>query len=139
VLKGQAPVPLTVHAQSSSSLDAAGEVRLRPDVLIRRPGGVALVADCKYKRITAGEHRHQDVYQLLAYCTSLNVSQGLLIYPEHLAPVNTEIVVLNTNVSIREISIDLGGDLPALRAACDALAGLVFANAHDGRLGTAPV
>lgn len=133
VLKTQVPAPFTVHAQSSSSLDLADEVRLRPDLLIRRGQHTVVVGDCKYKRIQAGEHRHQDLYQLLAYCTALDVRQGLLIYPQHLAPVDTSMVVRNSDVSIFEVTIDLSGDVNGLSASCEALleAVLDLARADD--------
>lgn len=121
VLKAQVPAPFTVHAQASTSLDLAGEVCLRPDLLIRHGHDTVLVGDCKYKRIETGEHRHHDLYQLLAYCTALDVSQGLLIYPQHLAPVATGIAVRNSGVSMFEVVIDLSGDLTTLSASCKAL------------------
>lgn len=122
VLRDHAPTALSVHAQSSVALDTAGAVPMRPDVVIRRAGSNVLVADCKYKRLASGEHRHHDLYQLLAYCTALDVSRGVLIYPQHVAPIDQQLAVHNTGVTLSEVAIDLGGDPDALGAACGALA-----------------
>jgi len=38
------------------------------------------VADAKYKELEPGKWPHADLYQLLAYCVSLGLPAGLLIY-----------------------------------------------------------
>ncbi len=127
VLKTQIPASLTVHAQASTSLDLAGALRLRPDVLIRCGHQTVVVGDCKYKRLDAGEHRHHDLYQLLAYCTALDVHHGVLIYPLHLAPMGTDIAFRQTDVSMSEVAINLSRDPEALRNACARLTAEVAA------------
>lgn len=120
-LQDRVPVPFRVDAQVPLTLDVAGSVPMRPDMLIRRAERPVLVADCKYKRLGAGEHQHHDLYQLLAYCTALGLDRGLLIYPQHLTPIRRSITVRNADVVMAAVVIDLGGDADMLRAACDSL------------------
>lgn len=64
-------------------LDDDGEVKLRPD-LVWYPGarGTApeIVVDAKYKAEKPSGFPNADVYQLLAYCTSLGLATGHLVY-----------------------------------------------------------
>lgn len=62
-------------------LDIAGHMPTEPDLLFTdRLGANALVADSKYKLTSDGRGRNADYYQLLAYCTSLGLRRGVLIY-----------------------------------------------------------
>lgn len=62
-------------------LDVAHHVPTEPDLLFTdQSGWNVLVADSKYKLISDGRGRNADYYQLLAYCTSLGLSRGVLIY-----------------------------------------------------------
>lgn len=64
-------------------LDSSEQIRLRPDLVwypsrgSRLPG---LVVDAKYKAARIDGFPNADVYQMLAYCTSLGLSEGHLIY-----------------------------------------------------------
>ena len=77
------------------SLDEAGAVALRPDLVWypivaprsrfgRHAGADAdppgIVVDAKYKAEKRNSFPNADVYQLLAYCTSLGLSRGHLVY-----------------------------------------------------------
>lgn len=85
-----------------------------------------LLADGKYKRLEPDQFRHHDVYQLLAYCTAIDVARGLLIYPAHEVSVRAEVHIRNTSVSVQQTMVDLGGSGEQLRQARDKLAGEVF-------------
>ena len=62
-------------------LDVAQHVPTEPDLLFTGQSGTnVLVADSKYKLISDGRGRNADYYQLLAYCTSLGLPRGVLIY-----------------------------------------------------------
>jgi len=72
---------LDVVRQRVVPLGARGEVRSEPDLIFVEPSGRdLLVADIKYKLTTDGRGRSPDYYQLLAYCTSLGLARGILIY-----------------------------------------------------------
>jgi len=88
-LKQRLGLPFRLDDQVQVKLDRENTVRIRPDLVISRDGTRVLVADCKYKRLHTGEHRHHDLYQLLAYCTAFELREGLLIYPRHLADLST--------------------------------------------------
>lgn len=72
-----------VRGQATTTLDEEGQVRMRPDLLIRRRGVDVYVADAKYKLTADGLGRESDYYQLLAYCTALGLPEGMLIYCQH--------------------------------------------------------
>ena len=63
------------------TLDEEGKVHLKPD-LVWSDGGArhVFVGDAKYKNIDDKGIRTDDLYQLLAYTTALNLPGGLLIY-----------------------------------------------------------
>ena len=94
---------LEVEGQARSSLDTAGDVTIKPDLLFKRDGVSVGVADIKYKLRDTDEiaktsessdiHEpsgnytgsgvwaaHADYYQLLAYTTALGHPTGTLIY-----------------------------------------------------------
>lgn len=119
------PPPLRLSAQHATPLDVGQSVAMRPDIVLQRNGAVVLAGDCKYKALGAGEHRHHDLYQLLAYTTALDVPNGVLIYPRHLVDIATAITVRNTGHRLRETTIDLGGPPTHVRAELDALAARV--------------
>ena len=80
---------LDVKAQSRPHLDVEKRVEIRPDLTFLHHSETIGVADLKYK-LTDGESsaadtggplaRHGDYYQLLAYTTALNLTEGTLIY-----------------------------------------------------------
>jgi 5-methylcytosine-specific restriction enzyme subunit McrC len=102
---------------------------MKPDILIRRAGVTILAADCKYKRLESDEFKNHDVYQLLAYCTATDTRRGLLVYPLHLQSAEDKLQILNTDVLIRQISLDLGKELGEFVQSCDSFAKEIFASA----------
>src|SRR3954466_10738035 len=56
---------------------------MKPDLVISRRGEDGAVADVKYKRLDIEDMPHADLYQLLAYCTSMGLPRGILIYATH--------------------------------------------------------
>ncbi len=57
------------------------DLTIRPDVLLLRDGSPLLVVDAKWKRLARGQPETADLYQMLAYCTALDIQQAALIYP----------------------------------------------------------
>ena len=121
-LKDRLGAPFRLDDQVHIKLDRENRVQMRPDVVVSRDGTRVLVADCKYKRLHTGEHRHHDLYQLLAYCTAIELREGLLIYPRHLADLSTQISVRGVDVRLREYSVDLGGSTGEVMMELDQLA-----------------
>lgn len=66
-----------------------GRFRTRPDLIVRRSGGVALIVDTKWKRIAPRIDdpkqgvSQADVYQLMAYGRLYGCPQVVLLYPHH--------------------------------------------------------
>lgn len=69
-----------VAAQYPHSLDEAGRVRLRPDIVWKRGSSVLAVVDAKYKAEQPAGYPNADLYQLLAYATVLGLRSGHLVY-----------------------------------------------------------
>jgi 5-methylcytosine-specific restriction enzyme subunit McrC len=126
VLLEHQPSNLKLLPQMSMPLDREGKVTLRPDLVVQRADDVILVADCKYKRTSPDEFQNHDIYQALAYCEAAGIPESLLIYPLHLLSSRDEIRVLRVDITVRRITIDLGGSLNELREACNTLASDAF-------------
>lgn len=70
----------TAHRQYPCSLDEAGTVKMKPDLVWRAGGVAAAVVDAKYKQEKPEGYPNADLYQMLAYCTALGLRRGHLIY-----------------------------------------------------------
>ncbi|MDP9237369.1 MAG: McrC family protein [Chloroflexota bacterium] len=117
---------MNVLAQESLHLTEGGRVVIQPDLLVRSHGDLVLAADCKYKRISIGEFKNHDLYQLLAYCIATRVERGLLIYPRHRADVVATERIRNANIQVRESTMNLSLRPGDLDSECDRLAREVF-------------
>ena len=76
---------------------------------------------------SSDEFKNNDVYQLLAYCTATDTRRGVLVYPMHINSAREKVQILNTEICIRQITIDLGKELGELVRTCDSFADEVFA------------
>ena len=95
-------------------LDDAGHIHLRPDLTWWEGSSCVFVGDAKYKNIT-GERRvpNDDLYQLLAYVTALDLPGGLIIYAQGEADTTTyrvrhsgkrlEVAALNLSVTLEDV------------------------------------
>jgi 5-methylcytosine-specific restriction enzyme subunit McrC len=101
----------TVVAQHPMTLDAAGTVGMKPDITWWRNGTCRAVIDAKYKRSTA----NADLYQMLAYCTTLGLPQGHLVYANDHAP-RCEHQLTGAGVRVVAHGLDLAAPLEDLRA-----------------------
>lgn len=66
--------------QEKWHLDAAEEIRMKPDLVWYRGDKPAAVIDAKYKAEKPEGFPDADLYQLLAYCTALGLEDGHLVY-----------------------------------------------------------
>jgi len=127
---------VNVATQDWINLDSNQKVPMRPDIVVRGPDSVLLVADCKYKKLEHGGANNSDIYQLLAYCIATGTEHGLIIYPKYLDAVGDVIQVLNTEIDIRLTGIDLSQELKMLKNSCDEFADFVItaaANSNPSR------
>lgn len=76
---------LGVTRHDVTPLGSRGEIPGEPDLLFTRGTDprTVFVADAKYKIAPDARGRSGDYYQLLAYCTALDLDHGMLIYCDH--------------------------------------------------------
>ena len=111
-----------VGSQFRTHLDLGRSIRIRPDLVFRLAGSIEAVGDSKYKVTRSSGFENHDLYQVISYATSLGCSKACLFYPAHEMPVQTEIKVRTSDLSIRRFSIDLGVAPAALQLECRRLA-----------------
>ncbi|QDY07937.1 restriction endonuclease [Micromonospora sp. HM134] len=78
-----APYPGRTDGQYPAYLDVDRTISIRPDVVHVINGRPVAVFDTKYKLESANSgYPNADAYQMLAYCTALNLPLGWLIYAQ---------------------------------------------------------
>jgi 5-methylcytosine-specific restriction enzyme subunit McrC len=119
----------TIHDQVKPySLDIEKHLKLKPDISWWDGGACLAVLDAKYKAIDDGLMRHDDAYQMLAYCVSFGLPRGYLVYAKdsgaesrrhRLRNIDCEIIV--TAVDIERPPDDVLGQIDVLadRVAAD--------------------
>ena len=98
----------------------ASRIPIRPDLVLRAGGRDLAVADTKYKELEPGQWPHEDLYQLLAYCASLGLPAGLLIYASEQQPERH--MVEHAGIGLEVVGVKMDGaprdlDAPVRRAA----------------------
>jgi 5-methylcytosine-specific restriction enzyme subunit McrC len=100
-------------------------VRMFVDIVHAVDGVPSIVFDAKYKAASAsGAYPNADHYQMLAYCTALDVSRAWLVYAGPGYPRTRRIS--NTTVSVVEFPVDVSQEPEALLARVQILADLSF-------------
>ncbi|TDD63817.1 restriction endonuclease [Actinomadura darangshiensis] len=100
-------------------LDRAHRVRLRPDLVLDTGDGRPFtVVDAKYK---TGTTPQSDLYQVLAYCTAMNLNRAYLVYASK-TETYTHVIAGSEGVQIVETALDLSTSPEALRAQITELA-----------------
>lgn len=111
---------LEVRDQVKTYLDTGHQVTMYPDLVFYRRGEPVLVADVKYKVTDNGQGRNADYYQLLAYCTALDLDSGVLIYTDDAEAF--KIGVQHGPIEMLSFPLDLGGSRSAIESALGHLA-----------------
>ncbi|MFE9724412.1 hypothetical protein ACFYQ5_12720 [Streptomyces sp. NPDC005794] len=102
-------------------LDEGGAIRMRPDLVWYGESGVPLaVADAKYKAGRPQGYPDADLYQMLAYCTSLGLKNGHLVYAKGNAP-HAGHMVRHSGIVLHRHALDLGQAPSVLLSAVSAL------------------
>jgi len=103
-----------VAQDTRHQLDQARRIKLRPDLVRYGPDGIPqAVIDVKYKGETPAGYPYADLYQLLAYCTALQLPLGHLVYAEG-GSTAKDVIVRHTNVIIRQHAVNLAQPVRAL-------------------------
>tara|TARA_B100001123_G_C15332258_1_gene1031601 strand:- start:51 stop:1289 length:1239 start_codon:yes stop_codon:yes gene_type:complete len=115
----------SVQNQSRVYLDTTKIYRMQPDIVIRNNRFTALVADCKYKKLTVDQDlksSEADMYQVLSYCTVTKSRHGVLIYPQHEVGHQKRIPIVNSSAVIQQMTVDMGGSIDDLESSIRVLA-----------------
>lgn len=114
---------LEVRSEPPVHLGEGRRVLMKPDLEFRRHGRTVLVGDTKYKLTADAKARNADYYQMLAYTTALDISDGVLIYclAEGGTPERT-VTVRHNGRSLHTKAIDLSGSPTEVAAELDSLA-----------------
>lgn len=107
--------------QDRHHLDVDEAIAMRPDLVWYRDAAPAAVIDAKYKAEKPAGFPDADLYQMLAYCTALQLDDGHLVY----AKGNAEEVahtVRHADIKIHAHTLDLSQPPVDLLAQVDALA-----------------
>ena len=101
---------VTVLAEPVHHLAHDAQITLLPDLVFTKASTPVLVGDLKYKIADTGKGRTPDYYQLLAYTTALNLSDGVLIYcGRHQIDRPSTSVVLHAGKRLHTWALDLTG------------------------------
>lgn len=118
----------STRAQYPAALDDFGQLPLRIDVVHSVNQQPALIFDAKYKAASAGSgYPNADYYQMLAYCTALQLKRAYLVYAQGNAVVTRRIRHTN-GIEIVDFPIDLRLPPLDLLASVDRLADLAWGN-----------
>ncbi|MGW2487866.1 McrC family protein [Streptomyces sp. NPDC001606] len=124
------------RAQARHSLDEAGAVVLRPDLVHYADDGAPVaVADAKYKAERPEGFPEADLYQMLAYCVALGLPAGHLVYARGGAP-ETRHTVRGTGTVIVQHALELDAEPSHILAAVHRIAASMGAGEEPAR-GTA--
>lgn len=107
--------------QYPTHLDEEGTVPIRPDFVWLDQGRPRIVADAKYKAEKPAGFPQADLYQLLAYCTALDLPVGHLVYAKGTEEARLH-TVRHSGVKIVTHAVDLDQAPGELLAAVRALA-----------------
>jgi 5-methylcytosine-specific restriction enzyme subunit McrC len=95
------------HMQHTIHMDEDRHVPMRPDFLWTSRSGHRVVVDAKYKAERYDGFPQADLYQLLAYCTALEVPNGHLVYAKGSEGDKLTYKVRGTDVTIHCHTLEL--------------------------------
>lgn len=104
------------------SLDTDGVLKLRPDLSWWIGGECVAIFDAKYKAIDEGRLRHDDAYQMLAYCVAYGLPRGYLVYAKDSGAEARTHRIRHLDKEIIVTALDVGLEPEKLLAEVQALA-----------------
>ncbi|MFY1623718.1 McrC family protein [Micromonospora sp. WMMD735] len=117
-----APYPGHTDGQYPAHLDVDRTISIRPDVVHVINGQPVAVFDAKYKLEGANSgYPNSDAYQMLAYCTALNLPLGWLIYAQGTSEPGPR-RIRNTEIDVVHHPLDLTAPPGRILADIDVLA-----------------
>jgi 5-methylcytosine-specific restriction enzyme subunit McrC len=118
----------TVVAQHPMTLDDTAHVDMYPDITWWRHDACLGVVDAKYKRSSGASPPNPDLYQMLAYCTALGISEGHLVYATDHAP-HRKYRLIGSDISVVAHGLNLAAPLADVKRQIERLAHQVTVNA----------
>jgi 5-methylcytosine-specific restriction enzyme subunit McrC len=88
-------------------LDLQKRIRLIPDLTWWKGGTCRAVIDAKYKPLTDQRFPNADAYQMLAYCTALDLDRGYLVYAKDAGEADRNHTIKNAGKVIHVRAIDV--------------------------------
>ncbi|MFD5830288.1 McrC family protein [Lentzea sp. NPDC060358] len=99
--------PGRTHSQYAATLDTGSAINLRIDVVHLVNDKPRFVVDAKYKlESRSGGYPNADIYQVLAYCTALQIDRAWLVYASGTGG-SAPRAIRNTGITITEYPLDL--------------------------------
>ena len=120
-----------VAQRGDARLDVERHIRLVPDLVWLRGGRHRAVIDAKYKPLTNSRFPNADAYQMLAYCTALELDRGFLVYAKDSLAQERDHTVAQARKIIHVRAIDVEQEPRDLLRAVEALAGEVAASTSN--------
>ncbi len=118
------------RAQDRHHLDVNDRIAMKPDLVWYLDGRPAAVIDAKYKAEKPAGFPDADLYQMLAYCTALELPDGHLVYAKgNAAEVTHE--VRHAGVTIHAHTVDLSRSPADLLGQVADLAGRIGATTRS--------
>lgn len=96
-----------LRAQLPGSLDRGGRVPIRPDITWWVDGAAKAVVDAKHKQLRVSGSPSDDAYQMLAYCTALDLHRGYLVYAAHSGAGQGDLAVKHSGCEICVRTVDI--------------------------------
>ena len=106
------------------------DIPIYPDLVLQGVGSDLAVGDAKYKDPGTGRPRNEDLFQLLAYCVSLGLERGLLIYAGEL---DERYRVERAGVVLEATAIDLTSGPETIEASATKAARRLVEHAYQER------
>jgi 5-methylcytosine-specific restriction enzyme subunit McrC len=111
-----------VRPQWSGWLDVEERIGIRPDITWWTDERCLAVADAKYKALELKSMPNADAYQMLAYCTSLGLPRGFLVYAKDSGEETRSHAVRNSDCVIEVRTLDVEAEPESLLGQVNALA-----------------
>jgi 5-methylcytosine-specific restriction enzyme subunit McrC len=130
---------LVVESEPRHHLAVRRQIDMYPDLVFRAGGRVAYVGDAKYKVTTTGRALNSDYYQLLAYTTSLDLEEGVLVYCQSEGPVPPRMIeVQHSGKHLWTWAVSLAGSLKEIDTSVFELSRWILGRRETiGRVGAA--
>ena len=114
-----------LEPQRATHLDSGRSIRVLPDLTWLAHGSARAVIDAKYKRLADRRFPNADAYQMLAYCTALELDRGYLVYAKDEGATDRDHAIEHAGIVVHVRAIDVERPPTRVLEAVDTLAGAI--------------